>query len=209
MIIFMNKAIEAARQGGRGRPSVLLIPNMLTIARLAIVPFIVACLLMETSAARWMAFALFVIAAATDYIDGYLARKWAQSSALGIMLDPIADKLLVAVALVMLVGDGTIAGASVIAAVAILAREILISGLREYLAGISFDVPVSRLAKWKTTVQLVALAVLLAVPPGEALVPGLGTIGMALLWLAALLTVVTAYDYMKRGIARVIAEDNK
>jgi cardiolipin synthase len=207
MIISMNKAIEAARDAGRGRPAVLLVPNMVTIARLGIVPFILACLLLDGGAARWTAFALFLVAAITDYVDGYLARRWSQRSALGVMLDPIADKLLVAVVLVMLTADGTIAGLDVIAAVAILAREILISGLREYLAGIEFEVPVSRLAKWKTTAQLVALAVLLAAPPGEAVIPGLGAIGLALLWLAAMLTLVTAYDYMKSAIARVIAED--
>ena len=204
----MNKVIDA-ENGSGGRPAVLLLPNLLTIARIAAVPLIIACLLIDGAGARWAALALFVAAAVTDYLDGYLARKLSQRSALGIMLDPIADKLLVAAALVMLAADGTIAGANVIAAVVILAREVLISGLREYLAGISFDVPVSKLAKWKTTVQLVALSVLMAGQPGEAIAPGLLSIGTAMLWLAALLTVTTGYDYLKAGIAKVIAEDDQ
>jgi len=204
----MNKAIEADNGSG-GRPAVFLLPNLLTIARIAAVPLIVTCLLIEGAGARWTALVLFVIAALTDYVDGYLARKWSQRSALGVMLDPIADKLLVAAAVVMLAADGTIAGVNVIAAVVILAREVLISGLREYLAGIAFNVPVSKLAKWKTTIQLVALALLMAGQPGEAVAPGLLNVGTAMLWLAALLTVTTGYDYLKAGIARVIAEDDQ
>ena len=204
----MNKAIDA-ENGSGGRPTVLLVPNLLTIARIAAVPLIVACLLIDGAGARWTALGLFVVAALTDYVDGYLARKWSQRSALGVMLDPIADKLLVAAALVMLTADGTIAGMHVIAAVVILAREVLISGLREYLAGVSFDVPVSKLAKWKTTVQLVALSLLMAGEPGEAIMPGLLSVGTAMLWLAALLTAATGYDYLKAGIARVIAEDDQ
>ena len=204
----MNKVIEA-ENGSGGRPTVLLLPNLLTIARIAAVPLIVALLLIDGAGARWTALVLFVAAALTDYVDGYLARKLSQRSALGVMLDPIADKLLVAAALVMLVADGTIAGVHVIAAVVILAREVLISGLREYLAGISFEVPVSKLAKWKTAIQLVALSVLMSGQAGEAVAPGVLTIGTAMLWLAALLTVTTGYDYLKTGIARVIAEDDQ
>jgi cardiolipin synthase len=204
----MTKAIEA-EDGARQRPAVLLAPNLLTIARIAAVPLIVACLVIEGPAARWAAFTLFVVAAVTDFVDGYLARRWSQFSALGVMLDPIADKLLVAVALVMLAADGTISGASLIAAVVILAREILISGLREYLAGIEIEVPVSRLAKWKTTIQLVALSLLMAGEPGNGVAPGILAVGTALLWLAALLTVTTGYDYLKAGIQRVIAEDER
>ena len=204
----MTKAIEA-EHGARSRPAVLLAPNLLTIARIAAVPLIVACLVIEGPAARWAAFTLFVLAAVTDFVDGYLARRWSQFSALGVMLDPIADKLLVGVALVMLAGDGTISGANLVAAVVILAREILISGLREYLAGIETEVPVSRLAKWKTTIQLVALSLLMAGEPGNGVVPGILAVGTALLWLAALLTVTTGYDYLKAGIARVIAEEER
>ncbi|NND49972.1 MAG: CDP-diacylglycerol--glycerol-3-phosphate 3-phosphatidyltransferase [Rhizobiales bacterium] len=204
----MNKVIEA-ENGSGGRPTVLLLPNLLTIARIAAVPLIVALLLIDGAGARWTALVLFVAAALTDYVDGYVARKLSQRSALGVMLDPIADKLLVAAALVMLVADGTIAGVHVIAAVVILAREVLISGLREYLAGISFEVPVSKLAKWKTAIQLVALSVLMSGQAGEAVAPGVLTIGTAMLWLAALLTVTTGYDYLKTGIARVIAEDDQ
>ena len=208
MITSMNNAIDA-EEAGRGRHPVRLAPNLLTISRIAAVPLIVALMLLGGPAARWAAFALFVVAAVTDYADGWLARKWRQRSALGVMLDPIADKLLVAAALVMLAGDGTIAGATLIAAVVILAREILISGLREYLAGLDFQVPVSRLAKVKTATQLVAVAILFAGPPGEALVPGLLAVGTALLWLAALLSLTTGYDYLKAGIQRVLAEDGE
>ncbi|MDQ8699453.1 CDP-diacylglycerol--glycerol-3-phosphate 3-phosphatidyltransferase [Hyphomicrobium sp. LHD-15] len=183
------------------RPHATSLPNVLTYARIAAVPALVACLLfIEGEAGRWAAFWLFVVAAITDWLDGYLARRLAQQSTLGRMLDPIADKLIVGAALIMLVHDRTIDGMSIWAAVVILCREILVSGLREFLAELNVKVHVTALAKWKTAVQMVALAFLLAGPAGDQIVPGISTAGILLLWLAAVLTLWTGYDYLKAGI---------
>ncbi len=174
---------------------------MLTYARIAAVPALVACLLfIEGEAGRWAAFWLFVVAAITDWLDGYLARRLAQQSTLGRMLDPIADKLIVGAALIMLVHDRTIDGMSIWAAIVILCREILVSGLREFLAELNVKVHVTALAKWKTAVQMVALAFLLAGSAGDQIIPGTSTAGILLLWLAAVLTLWTGYDYLKAGI---------
>jgi CDP-diacylglycerol--glycerol-3-phosphate 3-phosphatidyltransferase/cardiolipin synthase len=154
--------------------------------------------------ARWLAFAIFVTACLTDWLDGYLARIWAQQSNLGRMLDPIADKLLVGATLLMLVYAGTIGGWSIWAALIILAREILVSGLREFLAELNVKVHVTQLAKWKTAMQFIALALLLAGPAAEAVLPGTTIAGVVLLWIAALLTLVTGYDYLKAGIRHAI-----
>lgn len=179
---------------------------MLTYGRIAAVPALVACLYFLTGdVARWSAFVLFALAGITDWLDGYLARAWAQQSTLGAMLDPIADKLLVGAALMMLVYDGTIGKVSIWAAVIILCREILVSGLREFLAELNVKVRVSMLAKWKTTVQMVALAALLASPAAERYVPDLEVVGIALLWVAAVLTLWTGYDYLKAGIKHAIS----
>ncbi len=193
----------------RGQARILQLPNILTIGRITVVPLIVACLLIDGTAARWTALALFICAALTDYGDGYLARRLSLHSAFGTMLDPIADKLLVSALLIMLVGDGTISGVHMVAAVIILAREILISGLREYLAGVKFEMPVSWMAKWKTATQLIALAFLLFTLPGNTETNPLAVVGTGLLWVAALLTLTTGYNYMKLGMARVIAEDDQ
>ena len=177
------------------------LPNVLTYARIVAVPLLVACLyFLRGDAARWSAFALFVAAALTDWLDGYLARAWAQQSTLGRMLDPIADKLIVGATLLMLVHDQTIAGLSVWAAIIILCREILVSGLREFLAELNVKVHVSQLAKWKTALQMVALAVLLAGPAADKLWPDTTALGLFILWVAALLTLWTGYDYLKAGI---------
>jgi CDP-diacylglycerol--glycerol-3-phosphate 3-phosphatidyltransferase/cardiolipin synthase len=179
----------------------LSLPNVLTYARIAAVPAMVACLnLLEGDAARWWAFGIFVAAAITDWLDGYLARALGQQSTLGRMLDPIADKLIVGAALLMLVHDNTIDGPQIWAAVIILCREILVSGLREFLAELNVKVHVTELAKWKTTVQMVALAVLLAGPAADKVYPGFTSTGLAFLWLAAILTLWTGYDYLKAGI---------
>jgi CDP-diacylglycerol--glycerol-3-phosphate 3-phosphatidyltransferase/cardiolipin synthase len=173
----------------------------LTYARILAVPALVGCLtLLKGDLARWSAFGLFVAAAATDWLDGYLARAWEQQSTLGRMLDPIADKLIVGAALLMLVHDNTITGWSIWAAVVILCREILVSGLREFLAELNVKVHVTQLAKWKTAVQMVALAVLLAGPAADKIVPNITASGLAFLWIAALLTLWTGYDYLKAGI---------
>ncbi|GJD35907.1 CDP-diacylglycerol--glycerol-3-phosphate 3-phosphatidyltransferase [Methylobacterium aerolatum] len=179
--------------------------NCLTYGRLVAVPVMVALLFWPDSlTARSAAFGVFVLAAVTDYLDGYVARAYHQSSALGRMLDPIADKLLVAACLLMLSADHTISGPTIWAAVVILCREVLVSGLREYLAELKVGVPVSRIAKWKTTVQLVALGFLVAGPAGETILPGTQVIGLGLLWLAAALTMWTGYDYMRAGIRHVM-----
>lgn len=179
----------------------LSLPNILTYGRILAVPGLVVCLtLLSGDIARWAAFALFVLAALTDWLDGYLARAWEQQSALGRMLDPIADKLIVGATLMMLVHDNTISGASIYAAVIILCREILVSGLREFLAELNVKIHVSELAKWKTTLQMVALAVLIGGPAAEKIVPGIMAGGTLLLWLSAMLTLWTGYDYLKAGV---------
>jgi len=180
------------------------LPNLLTYGRLAAVPLVVAFLFWPHEFwARWTALAIYCAAAITDFFDGYLARAWSQQSSLGRMLDPIADKLLVAAALLMLVADRTIAGWSLWAAIVILCREILVSGLREYLAELRVSVPVSTVAKWKTAAQFTALGFLIAGPAGAAVVPGAATIGVVLLWIAAILTLYTGWDYMKASYDHV------
>jgi CDP-diacylglycerol--glycerol-3-phosphate 3-phosphatidyltransferase/cardiolipin synthase len=189
------------------RVSPFNLPNLLTTGRVVAVPAVVACMFWpEEYWMRWVALGIFVLAAITDYLDGYLARAWSQQSALGRMLDPIADKLLVAATLLMLVADKTIASWSIWAAIVILSREILVSGLREYLAELRVSVPVSTVAKWKTTVQLVAVGFLIVGPAGESVLPGTVTIGIVLLWIAALLTLYTGYDYFRAGIHHVIEQ---
>lgn len=181
------------------------LPNVLTYVRIAAVPALVACLFfLQGDAGRWSAFALFVFAGLTDWLDGYLARAWEQQSTLGRMLDPIADKLLVGAALMMLVHDNTINGWSIWAAIIILVREILVSGLREFLAELNVKIHVTQLAKWKTTMQMIALAVLLAGPAAEKIVPGIMTGGLVILWIAALLTLWTGYDYLKASVVHAM-----
>lgn len=184
------------------------LPNILTYGRVAAVPVVVACMYWpEEFWMRWVALGIFVVAAITDFLDGYLARIWAQQSSLGRMLDPIADKLLVAACLMMLVADKTISGWSIWAAIVILSREILVSGLREFLAELRVSVPVSTIAKWKTTLQLVAVGFLVVGHAGDHVVPGTVFIGTILLWVAALLTLYTGYDYFKAGIRHVVDLD--
>ena len=173
------------------------LPNLLTYGRVAAVP-VVAALLMwpEEDWARWTALGVFSVAAITDFFDGYLARVWSQQSSLGQMLDPIADKLLVAATLLVVVADQTLSGWTIWAAIIILCREILVSGLREYLAEVKVRLPVSAIAKWKTVAQLFALGFFIAGPAGEAVMPGTIKIGASLLWIAAVLTLYTGFDYL-------------
>ncbi|MET0408993.1 MAG: CDP-diacylglycerol--glycerol-3-phosphate 3-phosphatidyltransferase [Hyphomicrobium sp.] len=181
------------------------LPNILTYGRIAAVPVLAGVLFFGTGeVSRWLAFVIFVAACITDWLDGYLARIWEQQSNLGRMLDPIADKLLVGATLLMLVYADTIGGWSIWAALTILAREILVSGLREYLAELNVKVHVTQLAKWKTAVQFVALAILLAGPAAERVFSGTTEIGVGLLWIAAILTLLTGYDYLKAGIRHAI-----
>ncbi|WP_210255269.1 CDP-diacylglycerol--glycerol-3-phosphate 3-phosphatidyltransferase [Ancylobacter pratisalsi] len=194
------------------RGHALALPNLLTYGRCIAVPMVAACLFWADILAggmwlRWIALAIYVVAAITDFFDGYLARVWSQQSAIGRMLDPIADKLLVSTSLLMLASDGTIRGWSLWAAVVILCREILVSGLREFLAELRVSVPVTRLAKWKTTAQLVAVGVLLAGPAGDKLAPGITLVGIVLLWIAALLTLYTGWDYFRAGARHLIEDD--
>jgi len=190
------------------RRIILSLPNLLTYLRLAAVPGLVAVMFfLEGSLANWAALGVFAFAGVTDFLDGYIARAWQQQSALGQMLDPIADKLLVGAALLMLVAIGTISGWSIWAAVIILSREILVSGLREFLAGLNVTVTVTQLAKWKTTVQMVALCFLLAGEAGDRLIGGATTVGLSLLWVAALVTLYTGYDYFRAGLKHVMDQD--
>lgn len=190
--------------------AVFNLPNILTYGRILAVPALVICLFWpDETGMRWIALTIFVIAAITDYLDGYLARAWSQQSALGRMLDPIADKLLVAAGLLMLVADGTISSWSLWAAIIILCREILVSGLREFLADLRVSVPVTKVAKWKTAAQLVALAFLIAGHAGDEVLPGSTDIGLVLLWLSALLTVYSGWDYLNHGLRHILAQDTQ
>ncbi|MBN8971529.1 MAG: CDP-diacylglycerol--glycerol-3-phosphate 3-phosphatidyltransferase [Xanthobacteraceae bacterium] len=191
----------------------LSLPNILTFARIAAIPVVVGCVYAQSILEgplwlRWVALAVFIAAAITDFLDGYYARIWDQQSALGRMLDPIADKLLVASCLLMLAADGIIHGWTLWAAIVILCREILVSGLREYLAALRVSVPVTKLAKWKTTAQLVAIGFLLAGEAGDRVFPFVTQLGLLLLWLSAILTIYTGWDYFRAGIHHLIEADS-
>lgn len=203
--------MESVTARGAARHSFSL-PNILTYSRIVAVPVVVGCIFAQSVMhgplwLRWVALALFIAAAVTDFLDGYYARAWDQQSAFGRMLDPIADKLLVASCLLMLAAEESIRGWTLWAAIVILCREILVSGLREYLAGLRVSVPVTRLAKWKTTIQLVAIGFLLAGEAGDLLIPVTTQVGIALLWISAIFTLYTGYDYFRAGIHHLIAED--
>ena len=185
------------------------LPNILTYGRILAVPALVACFYLEGPTWRFVALGLFIVASVTDFLDGYLARAWSQQSKLGQMLDPIADKLLVGATLIMLVFDETISGLSVIAGVIILSREILVSGLREFLGQLSVSVPATKIAKFKTAAQLGALGALLAAPLIDQQALYTWIIGDTLLWIAALLTLYTGFDYLRVGIKYLIDEDTK
>lgn len=178
------------------------LPNLLTASRILAVPLLVA-LMWGPGSWQWLAaFVLFCIAGATDYLDGYLARAYGTVSKIGVFLDPIADKIMVAAVIVMLVHSGIVHGLSVIAALIILLREIIVSGLREYLASLQVSLPVSQLAKWKTAFQMIALGVLVLAGATATLLPWLPAhqIGLACLWAAAALTLITGYDYLRVGL---------
>lgn len=190
------------------------IPNLLTYGRIVIIPLVAGLLMWPgergDDTARWIALVLFIVAAITDFFDGYLARKWHLTSSLGRMLDPIADKVLVAVVLLVLSADGILFGGHIWAAIIILSREVLVSGLREYLGQLRVSVPVTKIAKWKTTVQLVCLGFLIAGPAGDKLLGPyadyhvVSWIGIVGLWIAAGLTLYTGYDYFRAGIRHVV-----
>jgi len=177
----------------------LSLPNLLTLSRILAIPVLVGTFYLPGPTAPWVACAVFTVAGITDWLDGHMARRWQQQSELGRFLDPIADKLLVSAALFMLVAKDRISEAAILPALVILMREILVSGLREHLATLRVGLPVSRLAKWKTAIQMVAIGVLLVGDAGPAGIP-VRIIGEMMLWLAAFLTLVTGYDYLHAGL---------
>ena len=189
------------------------IPNILTIGRIIIVPFFVLSFYLPGFYGDLTACVLFVIASFTDFLDGMLARMMGEESKLGELLDPIADKIIVATALILLVMSGTIKHYEVIAAIIILTREILISGLREFLARGQIKLPVTNLAKLKTFLQMVAISLLLTGETGNKILNfqdyNAQTIGIILLWLSAFLTLYTGYEYLRKGIDHAMSEDNK
>jgi cardiolipin synthase len=175
------------------------VPNLLTLSRILVIPVVIATFYVPGDYARWFGCALFSAAAVTDWLDGHMARRWEQQSEIGRFLDPIADKLLVSATLFMLTAFGRLPVEAVLPALVILCREILVSGLREYLAGLRVGMPVSRLAKWKTVIQMIAIGVLIVGDAGLSILPVVA-IGETLLWVAALLTLVTGYDYLQAGL---------
>lgn len=175
------------------------IPNYLTVLRIVIIPLLVMVFYIPHGIGNVAAAALFVIAGISDFFDGYLARKWQVQSSLGRFLDPIADKLLIAAILMLLVETRIIHDWHLLPALAILCREILVSGLREFLAELKVSVPVTQLAKWKTTAQMAALFILLLGPVTPTWLGG-DVAGLILLWLAAILTIYTGYNYLKHGV---------
>jgi cardiolipin synthase (CMP-forming) len=207
----MNSMTTSNATPGRLGVHPLALPNILTYGRIVAVPIVVGCMFYQNILdgplwLRWVALAVFIVAGISDFLDGYFARMWGQQSSLGRMLDPIADKLLVGSCLLMLAAESTIHGWALCAAVIILCREILVSGLREYLAELRVSVPVTALAKWKTTLQLVAVGFLIAGEAGDEFVPVVTKIGVVLLWLSALLTLYTGWDYLQAGLRHLTKE---
>ena len=189
------------------------IPNILTIGRIIIVPFFVISFFLPGFYGEIIPFLLFILASFTDFLDGLLARLYKEESKLGELLDPIADKIIVSTALILLVMNGTIQNYEVIAAIIILTREILISGLREFLSDVQVKIPVSSLAKGKTFIQMFSIAILLTGETGNKIINfedyNAQTVGIILLWLSAFLTLYTGYDYVRKGIEHIISEDEK
>lgn len=206
----MNRTTpKAAPAAPANNGSAWSLANVLTYGRIAAVPAVAACLfgiavLDGGLWLRWLALGIYVAAAITDWLDGWAARAYAQFSKLGRMLDPIADKLLVSSCLLMLAADGTIRGWALWAAIIILCREILVSGLREYLAELRVSVPVTTLAKWKTGMQLTAVGFLIAGDAGDMILPYTSLIGLTLLWVSAVLTLYTGYDYFRAGSKHLV-----
>ena len=189
------------------------IPNILTIGRIIIVPFFVVSFFLPGFYGEIIPFLLFLLASFTDFLDGLLARLYKEESKLGELLDPIADKIIVSAALILLVMNGTIQNYEVIAAIIILTREILISGLREFLGKVQVQMPVTSLAKTKTFIQMFSIAILLTGETGNTILNfedyNAQTVGIILLWLSAFLTLYTGYDYVRKGIDHIISEDEK
>lgn len=184
------------------------LPNLLTISRIVAIPVVITLLYLPGKIWDLMASGIFIAACFTDFLDGYFARAWQQTSSFGRVLDPIADKLLVASCLLVLVDINSIRGISIIPALIILCREILVSGLREFLAELQVPLPVSRLAKWKTGIQMAALGCLLIGKESWTAIPT-QTVGLAGLWFAALLTLITGYDYLNAGLQHMASNEDK
>jgi cardiolipin synthase (CMP-forming) len=178
------------------------LPNLLTLSRIVVIPLVIATFAVPAPHGPWAGCVLFSLAGFTDWLDGRLARLWQQQSELGRFLDPIADKLLVGATLFMLAVVHRISAYGILPALVILCREILVSGLREHLATLRVRVPVSRLAKWKTAIQMVAIGVLLVGDAGPAALP-VRDLGELLLWIAAILTLMTGYDYLRAGLIHI------
>tara|TARA_B100001765_G_C19390687_1_gene287741 strand:+ start:45 stop:620 length:576 start_codon:yes stop_codon:yes gene_type:complete len=187
------------------------IPNILTIGRIILVPVFVFAFFLPGIYGDLLPLFIFILASFTDFLDGLLARLFKEESKLGTMLDPIADKIIVATALVLLVMNETIRNYEVIAAIIILTREILISGLREFLANVKVSVPVSGLAKIKTFIQMLAIAILLTGDSGNKIINfedyNARSVGIILLWFSAFITLYTGYDYVRKGIDYAIDEE--
>ena len=178
------------------------IPNIITFIRIFLIPIILYLLFSENPNIVLIAGLLFIISSVSDYFDGYLARTLNQSSKLGTLLDPIADKLLIASVIVVLVDTGVISNIHVVPAIIILLREIAISGLREFLAKLNTDMPVSKLAKYKTTFQMISLSILI-ISLGFELNDLLWNIGLITLWIAAIITLLSGYNYMAKGLKHI------
>jgi cardiolipin synthase len=180
------------------------LPNALTVSRIVATPVVCLLLYFEHATTAWVALVLYVYACLTDFLDGFLARAWSQQSSFGRFLDPIADKLLVGLVLLVLVGIDRLPGIHILPAAVILWREILVSSLRDYLAQLNVPLPVTRLAKWKTTLQMVAIGFLVvgdfAPTIGSLTATQIGRFG---LWAAAILTFITGYDYLRAGLAHL------
>ena len=208
MVQKVKSTAQAVKKGAQAVRKGINIPNLLTMARICSIPAIVLTMFFDKIAENadkptwaWIGVGLFIVAGITDYMDGYLARHLNQLSRFGRILDPIADKLLVGSILIMLAWQGKLGGVMVVAAVIILCREILVSGLREFLAEIQVGCPVTKLAKWKTACQMVALPMLMVAKANySGFASGFLTwTGRISLWGAAILTVKTGYDYWKSG----------
>ena len=180
------------------------IPNILTLSRILVIPILMVGFYMEQPLGSWIAGIIFAFAGITDFFDGYLARTSGTVSKIGKFLDPIADKLMVGAVIILVVAFHIVDGLHIIAAVIIMCRELLVSGLREFLAGEQIDVPVSMIAKWKTAFQMIALGVLCWAPAGDALGFYATEIGLITLWFSAVLTLYTGYDYLRAGLKHML-----
>jgi len=182
------------------------LPNLLTLSRILVIPPIVVLFFFDSPTIRWVMLGLYVLACITDFFDGWAARSMNQVSNLGRFLDPIADKLLVASIILMVAGTGQLDGIDIVACLIILIREITVSGLREHLAEVQIGVPVSKLAKWKTTIQMLALGFLIVGNAAEDFLPA-HDIGRGMIWAAAVLTVITGFDYLRAGLRHMTETD--